>query len=141
MIPVKQKVKLIIKPSQVPLTSYKGITKPKKAPLSFKFVKTQIMSGSQDQKERKTARKTAKKAPLPFNFVKTQILSGSQDQKERKTASTVTTIFFEQKITTARIRFCNTLTPQKSVARYFKDVETEETFSSQDQKQVETTNL
>ena len=54
MIPVK-KVKSIIKPSQVPLTSYKGITKPKKAPLSFKFVKTQIMSGSQDQKERKTA--------------------------------------------------------------------------------------
>ena len=44
-----------IKPSQVPLTSYKGITKPKKAPLSFKFVKTEIMSGSQDQKERKTA--------------------------------------------------------------------------------------
>ena len=72
----KKKVKSIIKPSQVPLTSYKGITKPKKAPLSFKFVKTQIMSGS-------------------------------QDQKERKTASTVTTIFFEQKITTAQIRFCN----------------------------------
>ena len=46
-------VKSIIKHSQVPLTSYKGITKPKKAPLSFKFVKTQIMSGSQDQKERK----------------------------------------------------------------------------------------
>ena len=44
-----------IKPSQVPLTSYKGITKPKKAPLSFKFVKTEVMSGSQDQKERKTA--------------------------------------------------------------------------------------
>ena len=33
-------------------------------------------------------------------------MSGSQDQKERKTASTVT-IFFEQKITTAQIRFCN----------------------------------
>ena len=63
----------IIRPSQVPLTSYKGITKPKKAPRSFKFVKTQIMSGS-------------------------------QDQKERKTASTVTTIIFEQKITTAQIR-------------------------------------
>ena len=44
-----------IKPSQVTLTSYEGITKPKKAPLPFKFVKTQIMSGSQDQKERKTA--------------------------------------------------------------------------------------
>ena len=54
MIPGK-KVKSIIKPSQVPLTSYKGITKPKKVPLSFKFVKTQIMSGSQDQKERKIA--------------------------------------------------------------------------------------
>ena len=51
----RKKVKSIIKPSQVPLTSYKGFTKPKKAPLSFKFVKTQIMSGSQDQKERKTA--------------------------------------------------------------------------------------
>ena len=51
----KKKVKSITKHSQVPLTSYKGITKPKKAPLSFKFVKTQIMSGSQDQKERKTA--------------------------------------------------------------------------------------
>ena len=44
-----------IRPFQVPLKSYKGITKPKKAPLSLKFVKTQIMSGSQDQKERKTA--------------------------------------------------------------------------------------
>ena len=75
MIPVK-KVKTIFKPSQVPLPSYKGITKPKKA-------------------------------PLPFKFVKTQIMSGSQDQKERKIASTVTTIFFEQKITTAQIRFCN----------------------------------
>ena len=46
-------MKSIIKPSQVPLTSYKGITKPKKATLSFKFVKTQIMSGSEDQKEEK----------------------------------------------------------------------------------------
>ena len=52
MIPGK-KVKSINKPSQVPLTSYKGITKPKKAPLSFKFVKTQIMSGSQDKKKEK----------------------------------------------------------------------------------------
>ena len=52
MIPEK-KVKSIIKPSQVPLTSYEGINKPKKAPLSFKFVKTQIMSGSQDQKKEK----------------------------------------------------------------------------------------
>ena len=72
----KKKVKLIINPSQVPLTSYKGITKPKKT-------------------------------PMPFKFVKIQIMSGSQDQKERKTASTVTTIFFEQKITIAQIRFCN----------------------------------
>ena len=54
MIPGK-KVKSLIKPSQVPLTSYKGISKPKNAPLLFKFVKTQILSGSQDQKERKTA--------------------------------------------------------------------------------------
>ena len=78
----KKKVKSIIKHSQVPLTSYKGITKPKKAPLSFKFVKTQIMSGS-------------------------------QHQKERKTASTVTTIFFKQKITTAQIRFCNYRFPSR----------------------------
>ena len=35
----------------------------------------------------------------------------------------------------------NSLTTQKSVAVYFKDVKTEETFSSQDQKLVETTNL
>ena len=35
----------------------------------------------------------------------------------------------------------NALKFQKSVAVYFKDVKTEETFSSQDQKQVETTNL
>ena len=33
------------------------------------------------------------------------------------------------------------LTNQKSSAVYFKDVKTEETFSSQDQKLVETTNL
>ena len=33
------------------------------------------------------------------------------------------------------------LTTQKSVAVYFKDVKTEETFSSQDLKLVETTNL
>ena len=78
----KKKVKSKIKHSQIPLTSNKGITKPKKAPLSFKFVKTQIMSGS-------------------------------QDQKERKTASTVTTIFFKQKITTAQIRFCNYRFPSR----------------------------
>ena len=35
----------------------------------------------------------------------------------------------------------NALTTQKSVAVYFKDVKTEETFSSQDQKLVKTTNL
>ena len=35
----------------------------------------------------------------------------------------------------------NALTTQKSVAVYFKHVKTEETFSSQDQKLVETTNL
>ena len=35
----------------------------------------------------------------------------------------------------------NALTTQKTVAVYFKDVKTEETFSSQDQKLVETTNL
>ena len=35
----------------------------------------------------------------------------------------------------------NAFTTQKNVAVYFKDVKTEETFSSQDQKQVETTNL
>ena len=34
----------------------------------------------------------------------------------------------------------NALTTQKSVAVYFKDVKPEETFSSQDQKLVETTN-
>ena len=32
-------------------------------------------------------------------------------------------------------------TRKKNVALYFKDVKTEETFSSQDQKLVETTNL
>ena len=35
----------------------------------------------------------------------------------------------------------NAITTQKSVAVYFKLVKTEETFSSQDQKLVETTNL
>ena len=35
----------------------------------------------------------------------------------------------------------NALTTQKNVALFFKDVKTEETFSSQDQKLVETTNL
>ena len=40
-------------------------------------------------------------------------MSGSQDQKERKTASTVTTIFFQQKITTAQIRFYNYRFPSR----------------------------
>ena len=35
----------------------------------------------------------------------------------------------------------NALTTQKTVAVSFKDVKIEETFSSQDQKLVETTNL
>ena len=35
----------------------------------------------------------------------------------------------------------NSLTTQKSIALYLKDVKTEETFSSQDQKLVVTTNL
>ena len=35
----------------------------------------------------------------------------------------------------------NALTNQKSSAAYFKDVKTEEAFSSQDQKLVETTKL
>ena len=35
----------------------------------------------------------------------------------------------------------NALATQKSVAVYFKEVKNEETFSSQDQKLVETTNL
>ena len=51
----RKKLKSIIKPSQFPLITYKRFNKPKKAALAFKFVKTQIMSGSQDQKERKTA--------------------------------------------------------------------------------------
>ena len=35
----------------------------------------------------------------------------------------------------------NALTNQKSSAAYFKDVKTEDAFSNQDQKLVETTNL
>ena len=35
----------------------------------------------------------------------------------------------------------NALKTQKKVAVFFKDVKTEETFSSQNQKPVETTNL
>ena len=46
-------MKPINKPSQNPLKTYTGFTKPKKAAIAFKFMKTQIMYGSQDQKERK----------------------------------------------------------------------------------------
>ena len=38
-------------------------------------------------------------------------------------------------------QFNNALTAQKSVAVYLKDSKTGETFSSQDEKLVETTNL
>ena len=54
MIPQK-KTEIKTKHSQVSLTSKQGIINPKKAALSFKFMKTQVMSGSQDQKKRKTA--------------------------------------------------------------------------------------
>ena len=50
MIPQK-KLKSIIKHSQVTTTSKKCIINPKKAALSFKFMKNQGMSGSQDQKK------------------------------------------------------------------------------------------
>ena len=52
MIPQK-KLKSIIKHSQVTTTSKKCIINPKKAALSFKFMKNQGMSGSQDQKGKK----------------------------------------------------------------------------------------
>ena len=35
----------------------------------------------------------------------------------------------------------NAVTPQKNVAVYFRDVKTEKTYSSQDQKLVESSNL
>ena len=35
----------------------------------------------------------------------------------------------------------NTITNQKSIAAYFRDVKTEQAISNQDQKLVETTNL
>ena len=49
----------------------------------------------------------------------------------------------KRKLSTPRNRqdLHNLLTPRKSLPGYFKDVKTEETFSSQDQKLVETTNL
>ena len=51
--------------------------------------------------------------------------------------------YANQKLKTPRNRqhVHNALTPRKSVPGYFKDIKTEETFSSQDQKLVETTNL
>ena len=49
----EKKLKSIIRHSQVPSTSKQCLTNPKKAFLSFKF--TQVMSGSQEQKERTTA--------------------------------------------------------------------------------------
>ena len=55
MIPQKKKQKSIIKHFQVTSTSEKCIVNPKKAALSFKFMKTQGMSGSQEQKGKKTA--------------------------------------------------------------------------------------
>ena len=55
MIPQKKKLKSRTKHSQVQITSKQRIINPKKAALSFKFMKTQGMSGNQDQKERKTA--------------------------------------------------------------------------------------
>ena len=55
MIPQKKNMKSKTKHSQVPLTSKQCIINPEKAAVSFKFMKTQVMSGTQDQKERKTA--------------------------------------------------------------------------------------
>ena len=55
MIPQKKKLKSKSKHSQVLLTSKQYIIDHKKSALSFKFMKTQVMSGSKDQKERKTA--------------------------------------------------------------------------------------
>ena len=43
--------------------------------------------------------------------------------------------------TMSRQRTDNSLTTQKKVATYFKDVKTEETFSTHQQKLVKTTNL
>ena len=69
MIPQK---KLISKTKhfQEPTTSEKCIINPKKAALAFKFMETLGMSGSQDQKERKTASTVTttfsdKKSPQP----------------------------------------------------------------------------
>ena len=51
MIPQK-KLKSRTKHSHVPITSKQSIIKPKKGSAVFKFMKTQGMSGSQDQKEK-----------------------------------------------------------------------------------------
>ena len=51
----EKKLKPIIKQFQVTSTSEKCIVNPKKAAQSFKFMKTQGMSGSQEQKGKKTA--------------------------------------------------------------------------------------
>ena len=51
----EKKPKSKTKHSQAPLTSKQCIINREKAAVSFKFKKTQVMSGSQDQKERKTA--------------------------------------------------------------------------------------
>ena len=51
----QKKLKSKTKHSQVPLKGKKCIINPIKAALSFKFIKTQVMSSSQYQKERKTA--------------------------------------------------------------------------------------
>ena len=77
MTPQKKKQKSIIKHSLVPLTNKQGIINPKRQPVFREKVE------------------------------KNQGKSGSKDQKERKTASTLTRTFFEQKITTVQIDFCN----------------------------------
>ena len=54
MIPQKNEIKNLALPGTKNLFE-KSIINPKKEALSFKFMKTQGMSGGQDQKERKTA--------------------------------------------------------------------------------------
>ena len=50
----EKKLKPKNKHSHVPISSKQYLINHKKATLSFKFMKTQVMSGSQDQKQRKT---------------------------------------------------------------------------------------
>ena len=52
MIPQKKKLKSKTKHSQLPITRKQCIINPKKAALSFELMKTQGISGSQDQKEK-----------------------------------------------------------------------------------------